>query len=142
MPLSIDEKRGWLAQIPLFRGCSEDVVAQLVELTGELTFEDGQPIVQQGQLGNGLYIIVSGAARVVIGGEELARFGPGDFVGELAVIDQQPRIASAFAMGETSCLALASWDLVTVLEREPRLAMNLLTELASRLRQADEQLRH
>ena len=76
------------------------------------------------------------------GSDELARFGPGDFFGELSVIDQQPRTASAFAIGHTSCLALASWDLVAVLEREPRLAMNLLKELAGRLRRADVQLRY
>ena len=47
-----------------------------------------------------------------------------------------------FAIGDTVCLALASWDLVAVLEREPVLAMNLLKELAGRLRAADAQLRH
>lgn len=141
MALTTDEKRSWLAKVPLFRGCSDDVIAQLADVTAESAFGSDQPIVQQGQIGNGLYIIVSGEARIVSGGEELARFGPGDFFGELSVIDQQPRVASAYAVGATSCLALASWDLVSVLEREPRLAMNLLTELASRLRRADERLR-
>ena len=142
MPLTIEEKPAWLAQIPLFRGCSDAGIALLTEVTGELTFHDGKAIVQQGQVGNGLYIIVSGGARIVRGREELARLGAGDFFGELSVIDQQPRNATAFAIGETSCLALASWDLVSVLEHQPQLAMNLLTELASRLRRVDEQLRH
>jgi CRP-like cAMP-binding protein len=98
--------------------------------------------VLQGQVGNGLYIVVSGAARVVQGADVLARLGPGDFFGELAVIDQQPRSASAYAEGPSSCLALASWDLMALLAEEPALALNLLRELASRLRRADAQLRH
>jgi CRP-like cAMP-binding protein len=142
MSLSTDEKRAWLAKVPLFRGCSTEVIEQLADVTAEFDFDPDQPIVQQGHVGNGLYIIVSGGARIVAGSEELARFGPGDFFGELSVIDQQPRAATVFAVGPTACLALASWELMTVLEREPPLAMNLLKELASRLRAADEQLRH
>ena len=142
MSLTIPEKRARLETVPLFRDCSSEVLDQLADATAEFEFHADAPIVQQGQVGNGLYIIITGGARIVAGSDELARMGPGDFFGELSVIDQQPRAASAYADGETTCLALASWDLVAVLEREPRLAMNLLKELAGRLRAADAQLRH
>ena len=142
MPLSDDDKRDWLAQVPLFHGASADVLGRLVDLTGELTFMAGQPIVLQGQVGNGLYIVVSGEARVVQGTRELDRLGPGDLFGELAVIDQQPRSASAFAVETTTCLTIASWDLLALLERDPKLALNLLRELAARVRRADQQLRN
>jgi CRP/FNR family cyclic AMP-dependent transcriptional regulator len=142
MPLSTEEKRVWLEKVPLFRGCSADVVDRLADATAEFTFAEGQPIVQQGQVGNGLYIVVDGGARIVAGSDELARLGSGDFFGELSVIDQRPRAATAYAIGPTTCLALASWDLVAVLENDSRLAMNLLHELAGRLRAADAQLRH
>jgi CRP-like cAMP-binding protein len=142
MSLNEGEKRRWLAQLPLFHGASDDVLDRLVDVTGELTFEAGQPIVLQGQVGNGLYIVVAGRARVVRGETELARLGPGDHFGELAVIDQQPRSASAYAVERTTCLTIASWDLIALLERDPTLALNLLRELAGRLRRADEQLRH
>ena len=142
MALTTTEKRAWLEQVPLFQGCAAEVIERLAGMTSEAAFEDGQPIVQQGQVGNGLYIVVSGEARIVAGGEELARLGAGDFFGELSVIDQRPRIASALAAGPTVCLALASWDLMSLLGEEPRLALNLLQELAARLRRADEQLRH
>jgi CRP-like cAMP-binding protein len=142
MSLTIEEKRAWLAKVPLFRGCSPEAIEQLAAVTAEFAFSDDQAIVQQGQVGNGLHVIISGGARIVASTEELARFGPGDFFGELSVIDQRPRTATARAIGSTVCLALASWDLMSVLEREPQLAKNLLVELASRLRGADEQLRH
>jgi len=142
MSLTTQEKRAWLEKVPLFRDCSSEVLDQLADATAEFEFTADSPIVQQGQVGNGLYIIVAGGARIVAGSDELARFGPGDFFGELSVIDQQPRAASAYAVGDTACLALASWDLVAVLERDSRLAMNLLKELAGRLRDTDAQLRH
>lgn len=142
MSLTTQEKRAQLEKVPLFRDCSSEALDQLATATAEFEFSADTPIVQQGQVGNGLYIIVSGGARIVAGSDELARFGAGDFFGELSVIDQQPRAASAFAVGDTLCLALASWDLVSVLEREPQLAMNMLKELAGRLRRADVQLRH
>jgi CRP-like cAMP-binding protein len=142
MPSSMEQKRAWLEGVPLFRGCSPDVLERLAAVTSETDFAPDQPIVLQGQVGNGLYIVVSGAARIVQGADVIARLGPGDFFGELAVIDQQPRSASAYAEGATTCLALASWDLLALLEEEPALALNLLHELAARLRRADAQLRH
>jgi CRP-like cAMP-binding protein len=142
MSLTTQEKRAWLVKVPLLRDCSVEVLDQLADATAEINFSADRPIVQQGQVGNGLYVIVAGGARIVAGSDELARLGPGEFFGELSVIDQQPRSASAFAIGDTICLALASWDLMAVLEREPRLAMNLLRELADRLRKTDAQLRH
>jgi CRP-like cAMP-binding protein len=140
--LSRQEKLAWLAQVPLFRSCPPEIVARIADATGDLSFEAGQVIVQQGQVGNGLYIVVSGDVRIVAGSDELARLGPGEFFGELSVIDQQPRSASALADGPTVCLALASWDLIALLEQDAVLAMNLLRELAGRLRQADAQLRN
>ena len=142
MPLTSEEKRARLETVPLFRDCSGEVLDRLAAVTAEFAFGSDAPIVQQGQVGNGLYVIVSGGARIVAGSDELARLGPGDFFGELSVIDQRPRAATAYALGETVCLALASWDLVALLERDPALAMNLLRELARRLREADAQLRH
>lgn len=142
MPLTTQQKQTWLEKVPLFRGCSSEVIERLAAATGEFEFAPDQVIVREGQVGNGLYVVVEGAARIVAGSDELARIGPGDFFGELSVIDQRPRAASALAVGPTTCLALASWDLVAELERDPRLSMNLLTELAGRLRRADAQLRN
>ena len=142
MPLTSQEKRAKLESVPLFRDCSAEVLDRLAGATAEFQFAADAPIVQQGQVGNGLYIVVSGGVSIVAGSDQLARLGPGDFFGELSVIDQQPRTASAYAVGETVCLALASWDLMAVLEQDPHVSINLLKGLAARLRAADAQLRH
>ena len=142
MPISTDEKAAALARVPLFAGISDDSMARLASVAGLLEFEDGQFIVRQGQVGTGLYVILRGAARVIRGSTELARLTETDFFGELAVIDQQPRLASVQADGAVECLALASWDLLQLVETDPALALNLIRGLASRIRQTGEQHRH
>lgn len=142
MTRSVEEKRSWLEKVPLFGGCGTDVLDRLAAATAEFEFAAGQAIVQQGRVGNGLYIIVEGEVRIVQGTTELARLGQGDFFGELSVLDQQPRNASVYAVEPTTCLALAAWDVMPMLESDARLTLNLLRELVRRLRSTDEQLRH
>jgi len=141
MPLKPAEVTSALARVPLFEGISEESMERLAAVTGELEFEAGQFIVLQGQVGTGLYVILDGSARVVRGSEELARLDPTDFFGELSVIDQMPRNASVQAIGPTRCLALASWDLLDLLESDPKLALNLIHGLTARVR-AQGELHH
>jgi CRP-like cAMP-binding protein len=142
MPISTDEKAAALARVPLFTGISDESMTRLASVAGVQEFEDGQFIVRQGQVGTGLYVILRGAVRVIRGSTELARLAETDFFGELAVIDQQPRLASVQADGEVVCLALASWDLLQLVESDSALALNLIRGLASRIRATDEQHRH
>jgi CRP/FNR family transcriptional regulator, cyclic AMP receptor protein len=142
MPLAADTKTSVLAQVPLFEGLTEESMTRLAAVTGEQEFEPGQFIVLQGQVGTGLYVILEGTARVVRGSDELAQLGPNEFIGELAVIDQMPRAASVQAMTRTRCLALASWDLLELIEDDPKLALNMLKGMARRIREFGEQHRH
>ena len=142
MPLKTEDKASALASVPLFVGISEESMARLAAVTGELQFEPGQFIVLQGQVGTGLYCLLEGSARVLRGSEELARLEPNDFFGELSVIDQMPRNASVQAIEPTRCLALASWDLLDLLESDPQLALNMIKGLAARIREQGEQHRH
>ena len=138
VPISAAQKASWLARVPLFAGITAESMERLAEVAGEQDFAAGSFIVRQGQVGTGLYVILSGSARVIRGSEELADLKEGDFFGELAVVDQQPRMASVQADTDTSCLALASWDLLALLERDPALSLNLIKALAERLRAAGE----
>lgn len=142
MPLQTEDKASVLASLPLFDGISDESMARLAAVTDEQDFAPGQFIVLQGQIGAGLYVILEGSARVVRGSEELARLGPTDFFGELSVIDQMPRSASVQSIEPTRCLALASWDLLDLLESDPKLALNMIKGLATRIREQGEQHRH
>ena len=138
MPATATQKATALGRVPLFAGISDESMARLAEVAGEQDFAAGAFIVRQGQVGTGLYVILEGRARVLRGSDELAELGPGDFFGELAVVDQQPRMASVRAETDVSCLALASWDLLALLERDPALSLNLIKGLAERVRSAGE----
>ena len=142
MPLTTTDIAAALARVPLFDGISDESMNRLVAVTGEVDFDAGQYIVLQGQVGTGLYFIVDGAARVLRGTEEIASLGPGDFFGELAVIDQMPRSASVQASQRTRCLAVASWDLLDLIETDPKFSLNLIKGLVTRLREQGFQHRH
>lgn len=142
MPLTPEEKAAVLARLPLFEGISEDSLARLTAVVGEQDFAGGQFIVRQGQVGTGLYVLLAGSVTVERGSDELAVLGPGDFFGELAVIDQRPRGASVKAIEPTRCLALASWDLLDLLERDPKLSLNLIRGLVARIRSQGEHPHH
>ena len=142
MPVSTQEKAAALARVPLFEGIDEESMARLADVAGEAEFPARHFIVRQGQVGSGLYVILSGSVRVLRGSTEIARLGAGEFLGELSVIDQQPRMASAEAVEDTRVLAVASWDLLQLLERDPALSLNLVRGLARRLRAAGEHHRH
>jgi CRP-like cAMP-binding protein len=142
MPMQTDEIASALARVPLFQGISADSMARLAAVTGELDFEQGQFVVLQGQVGTGLYVIVEGEVVVERGSVELARLGPNDFFGELSVIDQQPRNASVQALVPTRTLAVASWDLLDLIESDSNFALNLIKGLAARIRAQGEQHHH
>ena len=142
MALSTQDKAGALAGVPLFAGISTESMERLAEVSGEQDFAPGQFIVRQGQVGTGLYVILSGSVRVLRGSDVVARLGKGEFFGELSVIDQQPRNASVEAAETTIVLALASWDLFSLLESDSKLSLNMIKGLVARVRLAGEKLGH
>lgn len=137
-----EQKLDLLRRVELFVDLPRESLAMLADAAVEVDFPEGHYIVQQGMVGSGLLVIVSGSVKVVRGGDVLATFGPGDFFGELSVLDQSPRSASVIANEPTTCLGIASWDLLRLLEEQPKLALALLRAVATRLRAADEHLHH
>jgi CRP/FNR family transcriptional regulator, cyclic AMP receptor protein len=101
----------------------------------EVEFPAGRTIAREGEIGTGLFVIESGAVHVARGGVVVARLGPGDFFGELSVLDGGPRIAAVIADAPTVCLAIATWDLERVLTDHPGAALAVLRVVAARLRE-------
>ena len=114
MTLTRDRKSALLSEARLFDGVDPDLMDRIAAVAVE------------GEIGTGFFVIVEGGARVVRDGETIATVGPGDFFGELSVLDGRPRVAQVIADGPTSCLALASWDFETVLLAEPRVSLAIL----------------
>ena len=142
MPLTRDEKIDMLGSMPLFEGLDADDLGGIADRTVEVDYGAGGVIVREGEIGTGFFVVVSGAVRVVRDGETVSTLGRGEFFGELSVLDHRPRNAQVVAAEPTACLALASWDLETVITEQPRVALAMLRVLAGRLRDVSDAHRH
>ena len=142
MTLTQDRREELLAGCPLFKGIDAAGLAKLAELAAPVDFPAGHVIAREGEIGTGFFVIVSGQVRVVRDGETVSTLGPGEFFGELSVLDHRPRNAQVAAVAPTTCLALASWDLEGVITDQPRVALSMLRVLATRLRDVTDAHRH
>lgn len=142
MTLTRDRKTELLAAAGLFDGVDADGMDRIAAVAVQVDHPAGHVIARQGEIGTGFFIVVAGAARVIRDGETIATLGPGDFFGELSVLDGRPRTAQVVSDGPTTCLALASWDFEAVLLEQPKVTLAILRGLASRLRDLTEADRH
>ncbi len=134
MELTKKERIAWLRKVPLFAEMNPRSLTLIADKVTEIEFPAGRYIVRQGQVGTGCYLVLKGRVRVERGGEILNRLGPGEFFGELSVLDQMPRIAHVITEEPTICLGLASWDFTKLLEKNPKITLAILREVARRLR--------
>lgn len=142
MTLTRDRKSTLLSAAHLFDGVDPDGMDLIAERAVEVEFPADHVIARQGEIGTGFFVVISGGARVVRDGRTVATLGPGDFFGELSVLDGRPRVAQVLADGPTTCLGLATWEFEAVLLAEPRVALAILRGLAARLRDLTEADRH
>lgn len=142
MTLTNDRRVELLSEAPLLAGVDAAGIALIAERAVEVEFTPGQVIVRQGEVGTGFYLLVSGSVRVVRDGETIATIGPGDFFGELSILDGRPRVAQVVADAPTVCLALASWEFEAVVVAQPKVALAIMRGLAGRLRDLSDARRH
>jgi CRP/FNR family transcriptional regulator, cyclic AMP receptor protein len=142
MTLTHERRTELLAGCPLFQGIDAAGLASLAERATSVDFPAGHVIARQGEIGTGFFVIVEGSVRIVRDGTVVARLGPGEFFGELSVLDRMPRNATVAAEVPTTCLALASWDFEKILLEQPALTLAILRGVAARLREVTESTRH
>ena len=135
MTLTQDRRSALIGGCPLFKGLEGTGLAALSAAAVEVDFPADRVIARQGEIGTGFFVVVEGMVRVSRDGAVVARLGPGEFFGELSILDGGPRIAQVAAEEPTRCLALASWDFERVLREEPGVALSVLKVVAGRLRE-------
>jgi len=126
-----------LATVPLFAGASTKELRSIAKATVELTIEQGKEFVTQGNVGREAFVIVEGQAEVSRGARPIATLGPGDCVGELALLDHGPRTATVTATTPLTVLVLGSREFSGLLDEVPTLNHKMLAALASRVRELD-----
>jgi CRP/FNR family cyclic AMP-dependent transcriptional regulator len=141
--MSTGHRQDFLRDVPLFNGLDDAELAQLAADLKRRYFAADQSVFYQGDPGSAVYIIVSGRVRIYVHGEEgqevsVVIYGPGDLFGEMALLDRQPRSATAVAMEDTVLLALSDDDFYRHLRQSHQLALNLMLTLSTRLRDTTE----
>jgi CRP/FNR family transcriptional regulator, cyclic AMP receptor protein len=131
----------FLTKVPLFQSLNKKQLEQLASWMVKREFAAGQTIVEQGKGGEGFFVIVSGkaeATRTKADGSKIIVnvFGPTDYFGELALLDDGIRTATVVATEKVECLLLVRWDFLAKLETNADMAVKILQELARRFRQA------
>jgi CRP/FNR family cyclic AMP-dependent transcriptional regulator len=135
------QKAELLAQIPLFSACTKRQLAAVSAFTVPERLAAGTVLTREGAAGGIAYILASGQAEVVRGKRRLAVLGPGDVVGELSLIDGQPRSATVRALTDLEVLEIDARDLRRLLRQAPAVTHKLLEALAERLRHTDTLVR-
>jgi CRP-like cAMP-binding protein len=129
-----------LQQIPLFADLEPRELERLSGSFKERKFDAGNPVATEGEGAAGFFVIESGEAVVTVHGEERGRLGPGDYFGDIALIDQGSRSATIVADSDLRCYGLTFWDFRPLVESDARIAWPLLQAMAKRLRAAESEI--
>jgi CRP/FNR family cyclic AMP-dependent transcriptional regulator len=131
-----------LRQVPLFSSLDKKELGMLAKLVKEQRYEPGTTIVQSGAGGHGLYVIKEGNVSIIQSGKTVATMGPGQFFGEISVLDGGPRTADVRADTPTVCLALISWEVKPLLMENAGMTYKMLLEMVKRLRSTAPEHEH
>ena len=129
-----------LEQIPLFEDLSSGELERLARSFKERRFSPGDTVAAEGAGGVGFFVIGEGTATVDVRGEQRGKLGPGDYFGEIALIDDQARrTATITADSDLTCYGITSWEFRPLVETNAQIAWKLLQVMAKRLRESEQQ---
>ena len=124
-------------RVPLFAELDRHEVEQIARLFKERRFAEGETVVREASGGAAFFLIDSGEATVSVGGVERASLRPGDYFGEIALIDEGTRSATITASSELVCYGLTFWDFRPLVQGNGEIGWKLLQSMARKLRAAE-----
>lgn len=128
-----------LQHVPLFSDLNKRELRQIARLFKPRRFAAGQTVVQEGSGGAAFFVIESGEAIVVVSGKKRKTLKPGDYFGEIALLDEGTRLATITAASELVCYGLTYWDFRPVVQANGVIGWKLLQGLAKILRESREE---
>ena len=123
-----------LKKVPLFAGLDKRELEQIASSMRERRYGAGDVLTQEGSGGVGFFVVEEGEADVTVGGEARGTIGPGDYFGEIALINESPRTATLTARTDMLCYGMTPWDFRPLVEGNSAIAWKLLTAMAQKLR--------
>ena len=126
-----------LRRVPLFADLDERELGQVARLFKERRFAAGEMVTKEGLGGAAFFLIDAGEAGVTVGGAARSTLGPGDFFGEIALIDEGARTATITATTELHCYGLTLWEFRPLLQENGAISWKLLQALTRRVRQLE-----
>jgi CRP/FNR family cyclic AMP-dependent transcriptional regulator len=129
-----------LSGVPLFAGLSRRDLKRLAEHADVVSFRRGEAIVQAGRPGGTFYVVLEGEAKVVRGGRTVGSMTPGDFFGEISLLDGGPRTATVVADTPVTAIRIFKRSFDRVISEEPAVAAKILAVVAKRLREAERSI--
>jgi CRP/FNR family transcriptional regulator, cyclic AMP receptor protein len=136
--MQLKETVAQLSKVPIFLGCARRELELIARAAKELHHKPGSVISREGDPGIGLFIILEGTATVTIGGVRRGTMGPGDFFGEVALLDRGPRTATVTATTPLTLLVLTEWVFRGLVLEHPSIGVRVLQGMAARLRNASK----
>jgi len=136
-----------LCNVPIFAGLEDEALEILLEHAERVAVPDGEVVASEGEVNNCMYVIETGKVCIMKncpgrGAVELAVLGPGEFFGEMCILEAQPRSATAIAAGQVTVVRIASPAFYHLYQRIPKqhsiLLLNMARDLSRRLRRLDE----
>ncbi|HKM75387.1 MAG TPA: cyclic nucleotide-binding domain-containing protein [Candidatus Bathyarchaeia archaeon] len=129
-----------LEKSPLWSGLSKQDLKELTEKSEERNYEKGAIIVKKGDRAPAFYLILEGKVEVRLEGKTLSTLGPGQFFGEMSILDSQARTADVVVVEPAKCLVLHWTSFKGLISNNPRIALKVIQELARRLRDTTKTL--
>jgi len=139
-PRSTPDVAEMLGQAPIFSALTDRQLKSLAKAAKVVAFPANSRVVKQGEPGIGFYLLLNGEAEVRQGARVLARLGPGQFFGEMTLIDEQPRSADVVAVKPSECAVLSRWEFWGFAKGEPEVLQGVMREMARRLRETNRSL--
>lgn len=131
-----------LRRVPLFGGLDRRGLEEIGRWAEEVELPAGTVLMREGQAGHEFFLIVDGRVRIERSGQLVGMAGPGDFLGEIALVDGGPRSATAIAESNVRALVLGQREFHSVLGRHPQIQLQVLKALAQRVRRAEPNVPH
>lgn len=119
-----------LQRVPLFSDLDRKELERIAASMKERTFSAGDTVTAEGQSGVGFFVIESGDAKVTVHGEDRRRLGPGDYFGEVALLNESARTATITAQSDLKCYGLTSWEFRPLVETHGSIAWKLLQAMS------------